>query len=177
MSNQMTPVEVISSFEKHIECEVMLGLASLDDCREKCVGPLLIRLKALRPSMLAVTDALDYLGNESKIFSLEQRQSFGKAINATMDLEGARSFTRTAVVNKTQQHLHLHNYLPKKLWGALESADTKINKFKLLAQFMGQCLGLKYPDAQTKRLAVVIVHLASGEDPEPRVAYEDVFLR
>ena len=39
---------------------------------------------------------------------------------------------------------------------------------------MCQSLGLRNPDAKTKRLAVVVVHLASKDDPTPQVAYDDV---
>ena len=60
---------------------------------------------------------------------------------------------------RTQQHLHLHNYLPARLWARLESEGVKDNKFRQLAHFMCQSLGLRSPDAKTKRLAAVVVRL------------------
>ena len=135
--------------------------------------PLLARLRSLKPSMDEVTEALSYLGQDTCVFSEKQKQEIGGVAQATM-VDPSTIWTRSTV--KTQQHLHLHHYLPQRLWACLESEDKKENTFRQLAQFMCQSLGLRSPDAKTKRLAVVVVHLASDESPTPKVAYDDVHL-
>ena len=59
------------------------------------------------------------------------------------------------------------------MWGVLSSSDIKKNKFKHLAHFLIDTLGMRYIDAQTRKVAVVIVHLASDLDPDPLTAYKD----
>ena len=171
----MTPMEVVASFEKHMEVEVKLGLATMVEATAKALPALLVRLQSLQPSMGEVTEVLAHLGTEGCLFSPEDRQTIGKAANAAMfDPRNHRPGWVKSV--KTQQHLSLHHYLPAKFWACLESEDKKENKFRQLAQFMCQSLGLRNPDAKTKRLAVVIVHLASNEDPTPQRAYEDLHM-
>ena len=167
----MTPVDVVSSFERHIQVEVRLGLSTMVVAREKAMQPMLTRLRSLKPSMDEATAVLAHLGEDACLFSPEERQSIGAVAQATM-VESATSTARATA--KTQQHLCLHRYLPQRLWSFLESDDSMENKFRQLAQFMCQCLGLRNPDAKTKRLAVVLVHLASKSSPTPKAAYESV---
>ena len=171
----MTPMEIVASFEKHVEVEVRLGLCcTMVEATTKALPTLLMRLRSLKPSMVEVTEVLDYLqGSDACPFSGEQKLQIGQVANATM-VDPTMVSTRAAT--KTQQHLDLHHYLPARLWACLGSEDKKENKFRQLAQFMCQSLGLRNPDAKTKRLAVVVVHVASNDEPTPQVAYEDMQL-
>ena len=169
----MTPTEAVASFERHIKFEVELGLSTLVEATAKALPPLLTRIRSLKPSRDEVADVLAYLGAESCLFSKEDRLEIGRAANATM-VDPTTVVARATT--KTQQHLYLHHYLPAKLWTCLESEDTKVNRFRQLGQFMCQSLGLRNPDAKTKRLAVVVSHLASQDNPTPTVAYADVQL-
>ena len=146
----MTPLDVVSSFERHMDIEVRLGLTSMVASTAKVMPSLLTRLRSLKPSMDEVTELLEYLGKENCLFSGEQKQEIGGVVQATMVDPAAPS---TKAVVKTQQHLYLHNYLPARLWACLESDDKKVNKFRQTAQFMCQSLGLRNPDAKTKRLS------------------------
>ena len=167
----MTPVDVVSSFERHIQVEVHIGLSTMVAARQKAMQPMLTRLRSLKPSMEEVTEVLAYLGEDTCIFSAEERQSIGTVAQATM-VDPVMASTRATV--KTQQHLFLHRYLPLRMWAFLESDHTIENKFRQLSQFMCQCLGLRNPDAKTKRLAVVLVHLASKTSPTPKDAYKSI---
>ena len=168
----MTPSEVVSSFVRHMKVESQLGLATLSGAAKASMPALLTRLRALKPSMDEVSDALEKLSTvECSVFSQDQATEIASVVKATM-VDNTTIAPRTTV--KTQHHPHLHHYLPMKLWGCLCSDDTVENKFKQLAEFMCQVLGLRNPDAQTKRLAVVVVHLASGRTPSPQEAYDDV---
>ena len=172
----MTPLEVVTSFEKHMAVEVKLGLCTIVEAAAKSLPILLTHLRSLKPSMGDVTALLAYLtGSDNCLFSGDQKREIGQVVNAKM-VDQATVSTRVTSACKTQQHLGLHNYLPARLWARLESEDQKGNKFRQLAQFMCQSLGLRNPDAKTKRLAVVVVHLASNDDPDPQVAYADMQL-
>ena len=148
----MTPTDVVSSFERHMKVEVRLGLSSMVASAEKVMPTLLTRLRSLNPSMDEVTAVLEHLGRDDCLFTIEQRQEIGVVAQATM-VDPTTVVTRT--VAKTQQHLHLHDYLPARLWACLESGDRKENKFRQLAQFMCQSLGLRNPDVKTKRCSLV----------------------
>ena len=167
----MTPVDVVSSFERHIQVEVHIGLSTMVAARETAMQPMLTRLRSLKPSMDEVTEVLAHLGKDTCIFSPEERQSIGAVARATMD-DPVTPSTRAHA--RTQQNMCLHNYLPLRLWAFLESEDSQENKFRQLAQFMCQCLGLRNPDTKTKRLAVVLVHVSSKISPTPKVAYESM---
>lgn len=168
----MTPSEVISSFVRHMKIESRLGLVTLDGAAQKSMPALLARLRALKPSMDEVSAALEKLTtDECSAFSEGQTSEIASVVKATM-VDNATVAPRTTV--KTQHHPHLHKYLPMRLWGCFGSDDTIENKFKQLAEFMCQVLGLRNPDEQTKRLAVVVVHLACNLTPSPHAAFEDV---
>lgn len=147
----MTPTDVVSSFERHMKVEVRLGLSTMVASAEKVMPTLLTRLRSLNPSMDEVTAVLEHLGRDDCLFTNEQRQEIGVVAQATM-VDPTAVVTRTVV--KTQQHLHLHYYLPARLWACLESGDRKENKFRQLAQFMCQSLGLRNPDVKTKRCSL-----------------------
>ena len=172
----MTPLEVVTSFEKHMAVEIKLGLCTIIEATAKSLPILLTHLRSLKPSMGGVTEVLEYLqGSDTCLFSGDQKLEIGQVANAAL-VDPAIVSTRVTSAAKTQHHLGLHNYLPARLWACLESEDQKGNKFRQLAQFMCQSLGLRNPDAKTKRLAVVVVHLATNDDPTPEVAYADVQL-
>ena len=149
----MTPTEVVSSFERHMKVEVRLGLSTMVASTAKVMPALLTRLRSLNPSMDEVTEVLEHLGRDACLFTNEQRQEIGVVAQATM-VDPTAVVTRTVV--KTQQHLHLHYYLPARLWACLESGDRKENKFRQLAQLMCQSLGLQNPDVQTKRCPLAL---------------------
>ena len=147
---QMTPVEVVSSFERHIRVEVHLGLSTMAAACAKAMQPMLTRLRSLKPSLDEASEALEHIGHDSCIFPAESRQSIGAVVQATT-VDSMHLLKRTTTATTTQQNLCLHQYLPQRLWAFLESDDSKENKFRQLAQFMCQCLGLRNPDAKTKR--------------------------
>ena len=171
---RMTPQEVIVSFERHSTCEVNLGLATKEESSVRATTPMLARIRSLNPSMAEVTEALGYLAKSSAVFSEGQRREIGQVVQSTM--ADPHQTKRQSTVSKTQQNLSLEHYLPAGMWGCLESEDRIDNKFRQLAQFMCTTLGLRNPDAKTKRLAVVIVHLASSVAPDPTHAYNDLCL-
>ena len=169
----MTPLEIVTTFARHIECEARLGLSTQVESTAKAMPSLVRRLRELKPSMAMVTEVFEYLAQDVSPFSKEQKQQIAEVAQSTM-VDTTVVGPRAVHAVKTQQHLHLHNYLPARLWAVLESADSKENKFRQLAHFMCANLGLRNPDAKTKRLAVVIVHLASRDTPCPTIAYNDV---
>ena len=154
-----------------MKVEAQLGLSTLVASATEHLPPLLTRLRSLKPSMDEVTEVLEHLSTVDSAFSEAQKKEIAAVVKSTMVDTATASARATA---KTQQHLSLHNYLPAKLWACLESDDKRENKFRQLAEFMCQSLGLRNPDARTKRLAVVVVHLASNVSPAPKEAYEDV---
>ena len=154
-----------------MKVEAQLGLSTLVASASEHLPPLLTRLRSLKPSMDEVTEVLEHLSTVDSTFSEAQKKEIAAVVKSTMVDTATASARATA---KTQQHLSLHHYLPAKLWACLESDDKRENKFRQLAEFMCQSLGLRNPDAQTKRLAVVVVHLASNVSPAPKEAYEDV---
>ena len=79
-----------------------------------------------------VSEALERLSADDCAFSEEQTKEIAAVVKSTM-VDNATIAPRTTV--KTQQHPHLHTYLPMKLWGCLGSDDTVENKFKQLAEF------------------------------------------
>jgi hypothetical protein len=68
----------------------------------------------------------------------------------------------------------MHRYWPAKVWAVAHSSDSLKNKFRYIATFMCNNLGLRHPDEQTKKLVVVCVLIASNLDPGPDEAYEHV---
>ena len=162
------------SFERHSSCEASLGLTTLEESAAKAMHPLLVRLRSLNPSMVEVTQALEHLAKSTVVFSVDQRREIGQVVQSTM--ADHTETKRQSTTSKTQSNLCLEHYLPARLWGCLESEDRIDNKFRQLAQFMCTVLGLRHPDAKTKRLAVVIVHLASKVEPNPAQAYDDMCL-
>ena len=154
LSTAMTPSEVVASFERHIDCELRLGLSTMAAAAEKNMPSIIARLRALRPSMDQVTEFLERMSREESVFSIEQRRELASVAQATMVDPMAATPRATS---KTQCNLFLHHYLPERLWGVLESEDKRENKFRQLAQFMCQ-LGLRNPDAQTKRFSMSFQH-------------------
>ena len=156
------------SFERHSNCEVNLGLSTLEGSAAKAMHPLLARLRSLSPSMVEVTEALEHLAKPSVVFSGDQRKEIGQVVQSTM--ADHTQTKRQSTTSKTQSNPCLEHYLPASLWGCLESDDWLDNKLRQLAQLMCMVLGLRHPDAKTKRLTVVVVHLASKIDPNPTQA-------
>ena len=167
----LAPIDVIKSFENYIQCEVNMGLSSMVDACSHTMGLVASRLRALSPTMEEVTVAMQYLHQDNGTFSLEQRQELSSIAKASMRTELARKVQRSGYI--AQKHMHLEKYLTAKMWGVLSSSDIKKNKFKHLAHFLIDTLGMRYIDAQTRKVAVVIVHLASDLDPDPMTAYKD----
>ena len=167
----LAPIDVIKSFENYIQCEVNMGLSSMVDACSHILGLVASRLRALSPTMEEVTVAMQYLHQDNGTFSLEQRQELSSIAKASMRTEFARKVQRSGYV--AQKNMNLEKYLTAKMWGILSSSDTKKNKFQHLAHFLIDTLGMRYIDAQTRKVAVVIVHLASDLDPDPMAAYKD----
>ena len=167
----LAPIDVIKSFENYIQCEVNMGLSSMVDVCSHTMGLVASRLRALSPTMEEVTVAMQYLHQDNGTFSLEQRQELSSIAKASMRTELARKVQRSGYI--AQKHMHLEKYLTAKMWGVLSSSDIKKNKFQHLAHFLIDTLGMRYIDAQTRKVAVVIVHLASDLDPDPMTAYKD----
>ena len=169
----MTPLGVLTAFERHIQSEVNIGLCSMAQACNNAMPTIVTRLRSLSPSMEEVTAAMEYLHPDKGQFTLDQRQEMSTVVKASMKNDNASQTKRTGYFT-SQKHRYLHHYIPSKLWGVLFSTDTVYNKMKHLAHFMCHNLGLRHPDAQAQRLAVVIVHVASQYFPDPTTAYNDV---
>ena len=111
----MTPSNVVSSFVRHMKIESKIGLSTLGEAAKANLPALLTRLRALKPSRDEVSGTLEYLSTDECTFSQEQTIEIAEVVKSTM-VEHATIAAKTVV--KTQHHLHLHNYLPMKLWGA-----------------------------------------------------------
>ena len=169
----ITPLGVLTAFERHIQSEVNIGLCTMSQACDHTMPTIVTRLRALSPSLEEATAALEYLHPDTGKFTLEQRQELSTVVKASMKNDTASQSKRTGWFT-AQKHRYLHRYMPVKLWGVLFSHDTIINKMKHMAHFMCLNLGCRHPDAQTQRLAVVIVHVASQYSPDPTTAYNDV---
>ena len=119
---RMTPLQAVSSFERHIQVETKIGLTTLVAAREKALQPVLARLRQLQPTIDEVTELLVHLGRDDCIWAAEERKSIGDVCNSTMVDEATRYQKATV---RTQKHMFLHKYLPLRLWAFLESEDTE----------------------------------------------------
>ena len=114
--------------------------------------------------------ANEYLAIDRGTFTLEQRRELGALLKSAMKSGLHQHGSRRC--HTTQSHMHLQHYLPAKVWTVLQSEELLKNKFRIMAAFMCSNLGLRHPDEQTKRLAVVIVLLASELDPDANQSYQ-----
>ena len=168
-----SPLEIIQSFERHVKSEVQMGLASLEGSVAAIMPVLTARIRKLpKVSMDEVTSLNEYLGDDRGTFTRAQRQEISKLVKPLLDSEVARSTSKQST--KTQSHLYQQHYYPAKLWNKLDSDDEMDDKMRAIGSFFCQNLGLRNPDEQTMRQAVVIANIKSGKNPDPTEAYKQV---
>ena len=131
---------------------------------------LLDQLRAMPCTHAQATELLAALG-EVGPFSEDDKIVIA---NCVIDGQATNVAPAQRQTSKQQTNKHLANYLPASVWAMLFADDSLINKFRNLAEFMVTALGLRNPCEKTRQIAVGIVLLASGEDPEPDVAYQHI---
>ena len=79
----------------------------------------------------------------------------------------------TSVENtKTQEHLHLWNYLPMFVWETLKDmTKSEVARMTCLVDFC-HAIGLKYPNQPSTKRAISIIINAAGSQKSPREAHE-----
>ena len=147
-----------------------MGIATREDACGNHLPIVINRMRNLKGvAMDHVTAANEHLSASVALFNVEQRHEIAKAIKAVMQSDCVTPTTKHGVTMQT--HMHLHEYMPAKLWAILSSTEPLTNKFKHLASFMVQNLGLRHPCQQTKKSVVVTILVASDLDPDPQAAY------
>ena len=168
-----SPVEFIRAVEQHICSEVSLGLITKDAACAKHLPMLLGRLRVLKNiPMPDVTACNSYLASSECLFAAEQRTEMAKLVQSLMAAGPKQSGSRAGYT--MQSNKYLHKYLNSNMWATLLSDDAVKNKMQQLAVYMLKHLGIRLPDEFTKKLATVIVLVASGLDPTPQEAYDHV---
>ena len=166
------PLSVIKAVERFIRAEVGMGTMGAEASCAANIQVLVTRLRALvEVTMDDSTEVLEYTAIDNGTFNLHQRREISDVVKAMV-----RSSDRAAPAGRRgwqmQKHQFLHFYLTARLWAALFSRDTVENKMKLLAVFMLNNLGLHHPDTETKRLAIVVILIASNIECGPQQCYD-----
>ena len=166
----MKALEIIQSFERHVRSEVAMGINSVDHACEKIMPVLTLRLRQLEDvPMEDATAANEHLSTDGNTFNFDQRKELSMLVKSRMQSDTAEP--KSKQTNVMQKHMYLHHYYPAKLWAIAESAETLTNIFKMFASFYCQNLGLRHPDAQTKKLAVVSILIAKKIEASPMDVY------
>ena len=106
----MRPLEVIASFERHIQSEVNIGLSTLEHACATAMPTVVCRLRSITPSMQDAIDAIERLHAYRGLFTLEQRRDMGHVVKAYIKNDFAQTSTRMSAV--MQSHRLLYNYFP-----------------------------------------------------------------
>ena len=166
----LSPLDHVRAIERYIQSEVAMGLSTVDVACASSLPLLVSRIRATpNISMMDVTATNEYLMIDNGMWNREQRRELATVVKAAMKSEIVGTGKLTI---QGQANLYLYNYLPAKLWAVLFSTDDIKNKFRTVAAFLVKNLGMRHITEKTKRLAVVIVHIASGVTPEPDESYE-----
>ena len=120
--------------------------------------------------MIEVTNVMSYFDADkyNGPFSEEHRQNIARQAHnrcKTNANDGDDS---------AQDHLFLQHYYPDWLWKVLKSDNDMYNKLSHTAQFFVKHLGIRNASANTKRLAVAIIQVASKQGVDPDKAYDAV---
>jgi hypothetical protein len=164
------PTEIIKALERNIASEVAMGLGQASRLTAEKLPMLLTRIRQCPVDMDEVTTCNEYLLATTGPFSLEQKREIATVVKSMTS--GERQKTINSCRN--QKNLYLQKYMPARLWSCVCGTETLLNKFKVMAAFMCQNLGLRNADEQTKKLATVICLEASSIDCDPNVAYDHV---
>jgi len=172
-SPALTPLDAIKASERFIASEVKLGLSTTD---EACAVQMLNLIEQIRKmsdvTLEHATEANERLAIDAGSYNEEQRTEIAKVIKAVVQSNVAMPMSKAGTV--MQKCPKLYNYMPAKLWAILFALEAFKCKLQMFAAFLVQNLGLRHPDENTKRMAVVITHTASKMDPDPQSAYDHV---
>lgn len=163
-----TPLQAIQGAERFIRGQVALGLGTLKAACAAQLPNLLELLRAASREQSAVTEALEYLTDETCCFSAEDRATIGAQLVATTQSRTSRGSDTTG---DNQSNLYLYDYYPDQLWAIFRADDSIDNKLRHQADFWVKHLGLLKPSEKTKRLGVAIVHEASSRPIDPEDGY------
>ena len=172
--NMTTPLDVICAMERYAQAEISIGISSREDVVASQLPAMIGRIKAL-PSILMddATAASNHRSTMHEFLNPDQTKEVANVIKSIANSSGVADVTN-ANGTHTQRHDWVHFYLTAMLWGAMCSMDHYKNKFKLLATFLVNNLGLRHPDERTKKLCVCIVHLAGNMEVHPESAYDHI---
>jgi hypothetical protein len=148
-----------------------MGLSTMPDACVATMPTSVARIRQLSDvSIEQVTAANEHLAIDHGKFTPEQRHELAKLTKSVMKSDVVQGTTKAG--HTMQSNKFVHKYLPARLWALLCSQE--LHKFQHTASFFTNNLGLRHPDENAKRMAVVIVLIASGLDPDPDEAYRYV---
>jgi hypothetical protein len=169
----IAPLDLILTFERHVSSEVAMSLSTTPDACVATMSTLVARIRQLSDvSMEQVTAANEHLAIDHGKFTPEQRHKLAKLTKSVTTSDVVQGTTRAG--HTMQSNKFAHKYLPARLRALLSSQELLKHKFQHTASFFTNNLGLRHPDENTKRMAVVIVLIASGLDPDPDEDYRYV---
>ena len=173
LPSMSSPLKIFQAADRYCKASIALDPSCAAKITAAQAHHLVEALSRMETRHDEASDLLEALLQPSS-FSKEQTQAIAKAAGAAgmTRLDAAGQDHRST--HTEQEHNFLHNYFPNSVWAILRSDETLKNKMKHCADFMVRVLGLRHPSAKTKRLAVVIMHVASHMDPEPQRAYDDM---
>jgi hypothetical protein len=120
------------------------------------------------------TDLLEVLAGATSPFSAGQRHNISTTVTAILDGDASVATTANRNYAKEQSHPFVYNYFPAKLWTVVKSDDTMTNKMRHVSHFLIANLGCRNASANTKRVVIATLHVASHTDPTPSDSYADL---
>jgi hypothetical protein len=120
------------------------------------------------------TELLEALESDASPFTQAQRQMIAATVQSIVGGDTRSAEASVRQVAREQHNRFIFKYFPQKLWTVAHSDDDLNNKMRMWVHFLINNLGCRNPDTVTKRLVLSALHMASGIDPSPEAAYDDI---
>jgi hypothetical protein len=175
MMTDVTPLQAYRSAERYIAATCTMDPGKLATTSNSQMRNLIELLGKIHIDIGSGTELIEALNSPSANFSLEQRQTLLRTISSIVDGEHTAASSISISRSPEQNCPTIYDYYPAKIWAVARNPDETLkNKFRCIATWHVEGMGLRNPNAATKRLVVALVHAAMGSDPDPDVAYRDV---
>ena len=166
----------IKAAERFIRGQVDLELLTLEAaCASQLdhVSDLIRTNQDIDPD--SCTKVFEYLKQDNGTFNIDQRKTLAKLAQVRCNTLATVQGGAAAADDENQDNHSLCNYYPDWLWSILKADNISVhNKLSHTASFLVNNLGIRHASANTKRLAVSIVQVASNFEANPEAAYQHV---